>query len=309
MRSRRGRNALVFLACLCASSILWCVLSLNEEDQADVRIPVRLVNVPDSVTMVSLPPATLAASVRTHGSQLLRLNWGFVPAVDIDFRIYRSGDYLRLSDTDLKALIRSRIEGSTVLVVTPDSLSLGFTTSPGVSLPVIADYAITAGPKASIVSAPHLSVDSVRVFSLEPLPKNVLSVATEPIRIQGLNESVVRRVRLVAPHNARVIPDSVDVAFDVEPLIFKTRRVSVEAINVPAGHKLITFPAQVDVMFMVPLSIYKNADPHIRVVADYKSIDRNNPTRNIRIRVTDVSAGLQNVHLAADSAEYIIEEL
>ena len=58
-RSQRGRNILVFLVFLVISTILWCILSLNEEDQFDVRMPVRLTHVPDSVTIITTPPAKI----------------------------------------------------------------------------------------------------------------------------------------------------------------------------------------------------------------------------------------------------------
>lgn len=309
MRSRRGHDILLFLVFVCLSALLWCVQALNQEDQADVRIPIRITNVPDSVTLVTLPPATVSASIRARGTQLLKLGWGMVPTVDIDFRIYKQGDYVRVGDADIKALIRNKLDGSSVLVVAPDSLVVGYTTSRGVMLPVVADYAVSAGPKAALTGAPRLSLDSVRVFSMEPLPRGTVSVATEPIRISDLNETTVRSVRIVAPPKSRVVPDSVMVTFDVEPLIFKTRRVNIEPVNVPAGIRLITFPSQIDVIYMLPVSVYKNSEPSMRVVADYSTIDRANPTNKVRIKVTNLSTGLQNVHLEADSAEYIIEQL
>jgi len=83
--------------------------------------------------------------------------------------------------------------------------------------------------------------------------------------------------------------------------------VVIEPVNVPANIKLITFPAQIEVMYMVPMSAYTNSDPHFRVIADYRRISRKRS--KIRLRLTDVPQNLQNVQLSADSAEYIIEQL
>ena len=41
---------MVFVAIAAA---LWCVMTLNEESTYDLRVPVRLTHVPDSVTVIS----------------------------------------------------------------------------------------------------------------------------------------------------------------------------------------------------------------------------------------------------------------
>ncbi|MCM1033081.1 MAG: YbbR-like domain-containing protein [Odoribacter sp.] len=310
LRSRRGHNFLVFLAFLVLSTLLWFVMALNDEEQCDVRMPLVLTNVPDSVTIISTPPQAIAVGLRTRGSQRLKLAWSGAPKINVDFRIYRSGNALHLSNTDLKSLARNAVDGASIILVSPDSLNLLFTTGKGTELPVIVDYSVTAGPKSSLSGYPLLSVDSVKVYSLEPLTARIEAVATEPFRMTGLNESVTRRLALVPPPGTRVVPDSVDVTFNVEPLILKSRMVTVETQHVPEDRRLITFPARVEVIYMISLSDFKNnPDPHMKVVADYSTIDHANPTRNIRLKLMDVSANLQNVHLAADSAEYIIEQL
>ena len=309
IHSRQGHSVLVFMAFLALSALLWCVIAFNDESQADIRMPVRLTNVPDSVTIVSQVPATMSVSLQARGTQLLKLTWGKVPNFNIDFRVFRSDGALRLTDTDLKAIARSAIDGANIIIVSPDSLNLAFTSQPPVVMPVNPDYIVTPGPQATISGTPRLSADSVKVYSIGRLPSSIEAITTEPIRFNSLNETTTKRVKLIAPPGSRVIPDSIDVTIDVEPLIFKTRKVAVEAINVPEGQKLITFPAQVDVMYMIPVSDYKTSEPRIRVTADYRSISASSSSRMIRLRIAEASDNLQNVHLAVDSAEYIIEKL
>ncbi len=309
VHSRQGHNVLVFMAFLVLSALLWCVIAFNDESQADIRMPVRLTNVPDSVTIVSRVPATMSVSLQTRGTRLLKFYWGKVPDFNIDFRVYRAGNAVRLSGTELKAIARSAIDGANIIIVSPDSLNLAFTSQPPVILPVNPDYIATPGPQATIYGSPKLSADSVKVYTVGRLSPSVEAITTEPLRLNSLNESTTRRVKLIAPPGSRVIPDSIDVTVEVEPLIFKTRKIPVESVNVPAGEKLITFPAQVDVMYMIPVSDYKTSEPRIRVIADYLSISGAETSRMIRLRIAEASDNLQNVHLSVDSAEYIIEKI
>lgn len=306
-RSQRGRDILVFFVFLLISAVLWYVLTLNGENQYDVRMPVKLTHVPDSVTVISAPPSAVSISMRAKGTQMFKEFFGRTPELEIDFRVYRNRNSILLRDADIKALARQAFGGATILVASPDSLNLRFTTRRGVPLPVITDYKASAGPQSSISARPTLSTDTVRVYSVSRLPYSITSVKTEPIRVTDLRATTTMRVRLIEPPNTRVIPDSVDVTFHVEPLISKSRKVVIEPVNVPKGVKLITFPAQTEVLYMVPMSLYTNSDPHFRVLADYNSISPSSDNHHIRLRLRDVPSELQNVHLAVDSAEYIIE--
>ncbi len=307
LRSPRGRDAMMFMAFVFISAILWGVLSLNEEEQYDVRMPLKITHVPDSVTLIRTGPEALSVSLTAKGTQLLKMSFGNVPTVNIDFRAFRSNNALHLGPTDLKGLVRSAAGGAQVNVVSPDSLTLPYTSHAGFRVPVTPDYKVTAGPQAALVGRPRLSVDTVSVYTAgNVLPDNFHAVTTEPVRLTGLEETTTRKVKLIGPPASRVIPDSIDITFEVEPLIFKSRKVVIEPVNVPEGTKLITFPAQIDVFYMVPLSEYKSGEGHFRVVADYRTI-RHSTSTNVKLQLKNVPPKYQNVYLSADSAEYIIE--
>ena len=308
IRSPRGRDVLMFMLFLFISAVLWGVLALNEEEQYDLRMPVRITHVPDSVTLLSKGPDALTVNLRARGTQLLKMSLGDTPGVNIDFRVYRSGEYMHHSNAELKALARNASGGSQVSVLYPDSISIPFTTHPGFKLPVRANVQATPGPRASLSGRPRVAPDSVKLYALGGhLPSGVDYINTEALSLEAVEGQQTRRLRLLPPPGTRAIPDSVDVTIEAEPLIMKRRRVVIEPVNVPANIKLITFPAQIEVMYMVPMSAYTNSDPHFRVIADYRRISRKRS--KIRLRLTDVPQNLQNVQLSADSAEYIIEQL
>lgn len=307
LRSPRGRDTMMFLLFVVISCILWAVLSLNDEKQYDLRLPMRITNVPDSVTLISPGPEALSVSLRAKGTQLMKMTVGRMPTVNVDFRAFRSDGTVHLNATDLKGLVRNATGGSQVSMVYPDSLSLPYTTHKGIRVPVRLDYKVTAGPQSALTGRPRLSADSVLLYTAGSAPDRADAVSTEPIHLLGIDKNTTLRVKLMAPRGTRLIPDSIDVTFEVEPLIFKSRKVVIEPINVPEGTKLITFPAQIDVFFMVPVSGYRQSDNHFRVVADYRTIRQGTGSRNVKLSLINVPSNFQNAHLSADSAEYIIE--
>ena len=267
IRSPCGRDVLMFMLFLFISAVLWGVLALNEEEQYDLRMPVRITHVPDSVTLLSKGPDALTVNLRARGTQLLKMSLGDTPGVNIDFRVYRSGEYMHLSNAELKALARNASGGSQVSVLYPDSISIPFTTHPGFKLPVRANVQATPGPRASLSGRPRVAPDSVKLYALGGhLPSGVDYINTEALSLEAVEGQQTRRLRLLPPPGTRAIPDSVDVTIEAEPLIMKRRRVVIEPVNVPANIKLITFPAQIEVMYMVPMSAYTNSDPHCRVI-------------------------------------------
>lgn len=308
LKSKQGKNFLTFLVFLALSGVLWSVLSINEEETVDLRLPVRLDNVPDSVTVISAVPDFLNVSVKSKGSQLVKLKLSSEPEVVIDFRRYAKKNYLRLNEAEIKSLARSALSGASVFLVSPDSFSIAYTHNKGTLLPVVIQSDISSGPQSSIVGKPKANTDSVRVFSLSALPSSIISVKTEDIRLTGLRSDTTVKARMIAPARTRVIPDSILVHIKVEPVIVKTRKIVIEPINVPAGMRLITFPAQIDVIYTVPMSQYSHTNPHFVVTADYRSIRPETGSRKVRIKLSNVPTTLDNVYLAADSVEYIIEK-
>lgn len=305
--SKQGKNFAIFVLFILIAAILWCVTAINDETQADIRLPIRITNVPDSVTIVSKLPQNISIGVRARGSQLLKYSWSKPPSLDIDYRLFNNGNIIKLSENDIKNLARNTLSSSQIIVVSPDSLSIKVTTKPPVLLPVELDCHVTVGPQATLSGKPVGSPDSVKVYTYGNHILSFTSIKTEPIEFQSINESVTRKVALITPPNTRVIPDSIDVTVKVEPLIFKTRTASIEPINVPNGQRLILFPSQVNVMYLIPVSEYIDAEQNIRIVADYNSIS--DKTGKVKLRIDDASNDLQNIHIALDSVECIIEKL
>ncbi|MDE6305700.1 MAG: hypothetical protein K2L90_03835, partial [Muribaculaceae bacterium] len=79
LHSSRGKDYLVFLLFLCVSYVFWLLLTLNNEIQEDLEVPVELVEIPDSITLISEIPPSIAVSVRDKGSSLARYVWGNTP--------------------------------------------------------------------------------------------------------------------------------------------------------------------------------------------------------------------------------------
>lgn len=99
-----------------------------------------------------------------------------------------------------------------------------------------------------------------------------------------------------------------EVHIEVEPLISKTRKVDITPVNVPEASRLILTPGQVEVYYMVPMSIYKKTEsnPKFVIKADFNTVRKGSD--KIAVSLTSAPDDFLNVFLEADSVNYILEQ-
>lgn len=307
--SPRGKDMLVFVLFLVVAALLWLTQALNEDVTRDVRFPVEFANVPDSVHRVTPMPEALNVSVRGPGLQLMLRSLSGRKPIRIDFAHYQRHYAVDLSQMQLRALAREALgQECTVSAVQPDTISAKFTSRPPVRLPVTVDARISTLPNCALTGHPKSSVDSVWVYSLNPLPEGMTTVVTQPLRLTGVSESQTVRVPLSTPRYVLAYPDTVSVTFNVEPMISRTQKVNVTPVNVPSQYKLILMPGTVVVNYMIPMSRYNDVRPEFTVTADFRTLDSDFSNHRIAVNLTRAHGNFLNVYLQTDSVDYIIEK-
>ncbi len=303
LKSPEGKNVLTFLAFLVIAAVLWFVQALNEDTQADLRCFVRITNVPDSLTRITPLPEAVNVSVRARGTDLIKFWQSKDPVIDIDYRLYKSGNKIYFGEASFKAFLRQKFgAGSVIQSVSPDSLSILFTSYPGVRMPVFDAVTVHAAPQHVVAGVKALQ-DSVTVFSSQSKIKATY-VRTSELSLSGLTKSMVTKVPVIVPAGCRSIPDSIDIEITVEPLISKTLQVPVTGINVPDSFKILSSPPKVEVYYMLPMSIYKKGSkPSLRILADYGR--RHNG--KLPLQLQGVPKEFTNAFMSTDSVEYLIE--
>ncbi len=304
--SARGKDVLLYLMFVCVAFVFWVLLSLDSEVQRDYDVPVQLEELPDSVTMLGKLPATINVSVQGKGSQFLRYLWGKMPVMKIKFsENVRDHNEFALSRQKIEGRLRDYFgQGVMIASIRPDSVTLNFTSAPGVSLPLHVNAAVSAALGYTVTSEPVANVDSVRAFGINGVPNTLRVVVTEPLNRSQLTDTGRFEVRLKPIEGIRLIPDRVIVTVPVEPLIAKRTKVNLDVINEPAGERLITFPSQVEVSFLVPMSAYSDDFP-CHAYVDY---DNMRPHRqHLPVRLSTMPSACRNISVSPDSVEYIIE--
>lgn len=306
-KSSRFRSVLTFAVFVAIAALFWLVMTLNDSVQDSCTVNVRIVNKPDSVTFISEVPSAIHVEVKDKGSSLMRSAWVKTPSVNLNFRELADHGQLICSRSDMMAALKEVFGiNATILSCSIDSLRLVYTDRPGKTVPV--QVAVQTSAKAGFVvfGVPVSNPPRVTAYGPREILDTLSRVFTKKFVEQELDEPEEFVAELKPVPGVRLIPSSVKVKVNVEPLVAKEELVPVEAENVPGDESLLLFPSNVRVSYFMPMSEFSNEERNVRVVVDYNDIARYMGAR-LPLRIEKVK-GSDAVHpvLRSDSVEYTL---
>ncbi|MDE6265913.1 MAG: hypothetical protein K2M07_01000 [Muribaculaceae bacterium] len=308
MEEVRGRNVGTFMVFLVISALFWLLMALNDDVQRDFVVPVKLENVPADVTLLTSEPTSLNLTIKDKGSALVRYALGSNPTLTFDFADI-SADNNRIVITRQKAnnAIRGVFGQAQVMALNPDSISVPFTRRPPKTVKVrLNTEDVSTAPQFIISGGITFTPDTVRLYSARPI-RDISSITTEPVSANNLRDTTEIEVRLIPPEGMRAIPATVKVKIPVEPLILANRSVPIEVENGPSGKRVVVFPAEAKVSYLIPMNVYNSGDqPTFRVIADFSR--RSRVTGRMPLILPALPKTYRNPMLLTDSAEYLIEQ-
>jgi hypothetical protein len=309
LRSSKGRDAMLFLLFVCISGLFWLMLTLDDEMQHDIDLPLVIKDVPPEVTFISNVPSTVQVSLRDRGTSLIEYVWGSTPTISVSYdKLHRDKhtNRITMSAAELTAAVRSVIaSGSRIQSLRPDSLSIVYTTRPGRKMPVSAVVDVTPSLQCVISGKVKVEPESVMVYSAHPLPHTLKAIPTNTLSRSEAADTVIANVSLRHIDGVRFLPESVTITVPVEPLITKHRSVGINVMNAPAGVSVITFPSQVNVTYLVAMSLYNRENGTFSVKADYS---RRSSSGRMPLTITSTPEFANSPSLDVDSVEFIVEQ-
>ncbi len=307
LKTAKGKNFLQFTLFIGISFIFWLALTLNEEFQFEINYPVKIKEIPDSITLISTPPRTVKVNINSKGYYFFKYKLKDVPSIDIDFRKYRQGSRISLGQTELLNITRQMFgSNSNATTFSPDSINIDFTSKPGKKVKLKVNIDSSTEGKYIINGQIKTNLEYILLYAVNDIPTKINEIETEFIHCENLTKTTTIRAKIITPKGMRAIPDSIDITIPVEPLISKKRITPIEVINTPEEKRLITFPSQVEINYLVPKSLFNHEVKHIKAIVDYKDIYLNN--NKLPIKLIEIPSTYKGVSTKIDSVEYIIEQ-
>ena len=133
-------------------------------------------------------------------------------------------------------------------------------------------------------------------------------VNTEPLNIRNLTDTVIKDVALYRIKGVKYVPEKVKVSICPDILTEEKCEVPIEAVNMPEGKILRTFPSRVTVTFTVGASLFRTISPdRFKVVVDYNELMAE-PSDKCNIYLRSIPHGVRNARLSVAQVDYLIEE-
>lgn len=237
----------------------------------------------------------------------MRTMWMKTPTLHLNFRELADKGQMICSNSDMMSALKETFGSSAVIMSTSvDSIRLVYTDRPGKSVPVV--VAVKAAARAGYIVHGQPVSEPPRVTAFGPRERidTLTRVFTKSYVESDLSESQGFIAELKGIPGVRLIPASVDVKVNVEPLVAKEDIVTVVAENVPHDENLLLFPSNVRVSYYVPMSEFSDDRKVVRVVVDYNDVAAHMGGR-IPLRIEKLKgANAVNPRLHSDSVEYTL---
>ena len=306
-----NREFLIFLFFLALSGLFWLLMALNETYEAEIPIAVRIVNVPKNVVLTTESTDTLHVTVRDKGFTIATYLYSDrIRPVSINFNQFANKTTERggVMTSDLQRLIYPQLfTSSKIVMVKPDKFVFYFNYGQSKQIPVRLRGQVLPS-RSYYLANTKIWPQNVLVYASKKTLDSIRYIDTEELNLTNIEDTVVRNIALKKISGVKLIPSSVKVSFYPDVLTEETVEVPIQAINMPEGKVLRTFPSKVRVRFTVGASKFRMVKPEMFiVVVDYREVE-NRASEKCQLHVRTFPNMVSGVKLDIGAVDYLIEQ-
>lgn len=310
--SNANKQLLIFMSFLALAGVFWLMTTLNETYEKELRIPVRITQIPKNAVLTSDEVDTVRITVRDRGWMILSyLYTNRINGLSAVFKNYnRTNGYGYVTAAELQKLIHAQTPNMTskIVSVKPDKLEFYYNDGAHKRVPVRWSGRVIP-EQLYFISHTQYWPDSVDVYASQEKLDSISVVYTETLNYANFRDTLIIDCHMAKIKGVKCVPDHIKVGFYTDVLTEESMDdVPVVAVNMPDGKVLRTFPAKVRVNFVTGVSQYRNLRPdQFVVIADYKEIAAK-PSDKCNIYLKTVPHGISRATLDVKQVDYLIEE-
>lgn len=310
--SNLNKQFMIFLFFVFLSGIFWLIMTLNDTYEKEIKIPVRVNNIPKNVVLTSSSDDSIRIVVRDLGWTILSylIDTEHLGSVTVNFRNYDRGNGVGLvSNSETKRLVEQRLNSSSkVISIKPEKIEFFYNNGEYKRVPVRWAGRIIPD-QLYFLSQVVYQPDSIDVYASRQKLDSIQAIYTEPLNYVNFRDSIIVDCKLSHTNDVKVVPERVHIGFYTDVLTEETiDGVPIQCVNIPEGKVLRTFPAKVKIHFVAGANRIRTLSPEdFSVVADYREIMRDHSEKcNIYLHV--VPHGISRATLDVQKVDYLIEE-
>ena len=309
--SKTSREIFTFLFFLLIAALFWLEQTLDREYEIEVKVPLKLKNVPENIVITSDFPEELNVTIRDKGNTLFNymLTKRFYP-INIDFAEHQNRrHHVSLLSTNYSKTITAQLANSTsVTAIKPDTIDYYYSEGKSKKVPVRLQGRVSPGQQYYI-SDTIFNPEQVTVYAPQGALDTIKVAYTKFFEETQIEDTLRREVELVSSRGVKFVPDVVELKLPVDIYTEKSVEVPVEGINFPAGKTLRAFPSKVKVTFHVGLSKYLDIKPEdFRVLVSYEEL-RKLEGEKYQVKLKKMPNGVSQVRIYPAQVDFLIENV
>lgn len=311
IRSKRGRNLLLFVAFLLLSSVFWLMRSLQENYKMRISVPVQYNELPASIGVSSDLPKSIEVDISDKGIRLLRYSLSSFEPIQIRATKQQlNRERLSISRQSLAELLRQQLEQSTQIVrIVPEEINISFYKKQKLVLPVKLLSKLEA-EGGFYVSDPAISPTRVAVYGSRENLDKLKEILTDTLKRSALRESFVDTISLGKYPGLVFEPKFVTVQVDVEELTEQHFELDLKTVNVPVGELLRPLPSRVDLQLTIPRSRYNEIKAEDLELSVFYPLSRDSLANQgaLEVVLTKKPDWLKHYKIVPSRVQYIVEK-
>lgn len=307
--SNKFREILFFLFFVFIASVFWLLNTLNYEHDNEVSVRLDVINLPENYILVSDNPLYVKVKIKDKGIKLLNYSLkGKENRVTVDMSevLLSSGSTSFRTDQYLKS--KSLFSQETnIISCMPDSFVVNYANAMAVHLPVVINSDVVAD-RFHFIKNVTVTPDSIVAYVPDNMKEKITSVSTKTIEACELADSASFLVPLDGGGRIKLVPEKVNVHYEVGVYTDYSLEIPVTAINFPEGYKLRTFPSAVKVLFQIGMDEIEYTGPDdFSVTLDYNDLV-NLKSDKTPVMVSSSPSNVRNVRIEPETVEFLIEK-
>lgn len=305
------KKTLTFLFFILLSCIFWMMRIYGEKFDFTVNIPVKYVNMPDSIVFEDELPLVFEARIRDNGYSIFR--YYFTKQSDslvIDVRdMVRSSQDRNIQGSIFEQFVRTKLfQSSDLLSYSPTRLSYTYALLFSKKLPVIYNGRVDLSPGYMLDGDLALIPDSVFVYGSENAIDTLFYAYTVSDTLNDITSELKIPIRMKPMPGLRYVPNNVELTVPVDEFLIKEVEVPVICVNLPDNLDIKFFPSTVKIPFFVGKKRFDliNSE-NFEVKVDYNEI-KDLEESSVSVRITESPDYVRTRVPVPAEVEYILEQ-
>ncbi|HEX2937091.1 MAG TPA: hypothetical protein VHO72_17180 [Bacteroidales bacterium] len=313
---RFNKRVFIYLFFLFISIIFWYLNALSRTHTADLHCKLNYQSFPKGKVLISDLPAEVTLKVEGLGFQILKYKIrSFYSVIDLNLSEFRIN--INTKDNQYhyfllmrytKDRINSMFSGINVIKVSPDTMFFQFTDVVDKKLPIRPDLRVEFEKQFMVHGRVHVIPDCVLISGPQAMMDTLRFISTSEIKKSNVKDTFVVETHLKNIPRFIIPKHKIKVFVPVDKYTEATLNVPIEALNLPSGIDIKTFPSSISLSCLVAVSDFGKITPQMfKAAIDYEKIALIKP-ENVKVSLIKIPSQVRNVKFHPKNVEYIIEK-